>query len=344
MSRYTQRVSVAPEESTRSRQQRIRLFWRVFGANAAVLVAAFVLLALSPATVSFPIGAREAVVLCIGLFALLVSNLVLLRRAFASFDRLVRFLRGVQPDQPGARAPVDGAGPDVRRITAAINDMLSRLEHERQDGARRRIRAQEDERRRVSRELHDEVGQLLTVALLQLDHAGMGDGADAGARLAAARTTLEQVHAELRTIAHRLRPSALDDLGLTNAIVALADSYGPPVRVELVGDAGHPLPEDVQIALFRVAQEACSNAVRHAAADDVLVRLTWAPDAVALSVSDNGVGIAAETGRGLGLPGMRERAALIGARLEVTARNGGGTVVSLTAHGGQHPLDNRAES
>src|SRR5919109_2889075 len=145
------------------------LLWRVFATNAVVLAAATLLLVLSPATISFPIALAELIVLAVGLSAMLALDLVLLRRAFGPLRRLTAMMRGVDPLRPGGRAPVPTSDPDVAELTGAFNEMLDRLEFERRDSARRALSAQESERRRIARELHDEVGQVLTAVLLQLD-------------------------------------------------------------------------------------------------------------------------------------------------------------------------------
>ena len=154
----------------------MRLLWRVFATNAAVLVAATLVLVISPLTVSFPIALAELVAVAGGLAAMLVLNLVLLRRAFRPLGRLTAVMRGIDPLRPGERATVGAADPEVAELTAAFNDMLGRIEVERRDSARRALAAQESERRRVARELHDEVGQALTAVVLELDRAERGAG------------------------------------------------------------------------------------------------------------------------------------------------------------------------
>ena len=143
------------------------LFWRVFAANAVALTLATLALAVSPATVSFPVAAPEAVVLVIGLCVMLTLNWVLLRRAFAALQRLKSFMRRVDPLTPGGRARADDSDPEVAELTEAFNDMIARLEVERRDSARRTLAAQEAERLRLARDLHDEVGQAPTGVMLQ---------------------------------------------------------------------------------------------------------------------------------------------------------------------------------
>ena len=199
------------------------LLWRVFATNAAVLVAATLVLVISPVTVSFPIALAELVAVLGGLAAMLVLNLVLLRRALQPLGRLTAVMRGIDPLRPGERATVDTADPEVAELAAAFNDMLGRIEVERRDSARRALAAQESERRRVARELHDEVGQALTAVVLELDRAERGAAPDVNGTVAHAREAVRASLEDVRGIARRLRPEALDDLGLASALAALTN-------------------------------------------------------------------------------------------------------------------------
>lgn len=148
---------------------RVSLPWRVFAGNSLVLGIAIVLLAATPARVTVPSGLGQAVVLVGGITAILLTNLLLLRRAFAPLIRLTALMRNVEPLEPGRRIPVYGDDEEIVELTRAFNEMLDRLEAERRESARRSLEAQEGERRRVAQELHDEVGQTLTAIVLQLD-------------------------------------------------------------------------------------------------------------------------------------------------------------------------------
>jgi two-component system, NarL family, sensor histidine kinase UhpB len=299
------------------------LLWRVFAINAAGLTAATLALVVTPLTVSFPVALTELVVLAAGLVALLAVNLALLRRVFAPLDRLSRFMGEVDPLRPGSRAPAVDGDPDIAKLTAAFNDMVERLESERRDSALRALAAQENERRRVARELHDEVGQALTAAMLRLDRT---DAAEAKEGL---REALEEV----RDIASRLRPEALDDLGLRNALRGLVASVARDARLDVTPAIEADLPAltaEQELVIFRVAQEALTNALRHAEADALRFILRAEGGDVVLVVEDDGRGFEPRlAANGSGIRGMRERALLVRGQLQVDAAPGRGTAVRL---------------
>jgi two-component system sensor histidine kinase UhpB len=230
---------------------------------------------------------------------------------------LAEFARGVDALSQGLRVEIPAGDPEVRDVAAAVDEMLDRLEAERRESARRALVAQEAERVRIARELHDEVGQALTAVMWMVD----GDAREA------VRRTLEEV----RGIARRLRPEALDDLGLTAALATLTVSVqrasGVRVERELDGEAAARLSADEELVAYRVAQEALTNVVRHSGARQATVTLRFDVDEVVLEVRDDGCGM--DGSEGTGLRGMRERALLVGARLALEPAPSGGTVVRL---------------
>lgn len=320
-----------------NRQRRLRgvsLFWRVFATNAVVLAIATAALAVSPATVSQPVAVREAVVLVFGIAAMLVVNLLLLRRALAPLERLTRVMRSVDPLRPGHRIPVYGPDAEVAALTESFNDMLDRLESERRDSALRALAAQEGERQRIARELHDEVGQTLTAVLLQLERTAREVPAgDLGELVAAAREEVRTSLDDVRRIARELRPEALDDLGLASALTALSTALAERANVDVERDIQRDLPNfssEVELVLYRVAQESLTNVARHAHASHVRLSLAREEDAVVLTVRDDGRGIQPPApGSVNGIRGMRERAVLIGAQLSIDSGPGAGTEVRL---------------
>jgi two-component system sensor histidine kinase UhpB len=308
------------------------LLWKLFLTNALVLAVATLVLALGPFTVSVPIRLTELLVLLAGLLAMLVINLLLLSRTLHPLRDLTDTMRRVDLLEPGHRVEVHGAGPDVQRLTTAFNAMIERLEDERRESARMALTVQEGERRRIARELHDEVGQTLTAMLLQIQgiHADAPD--HLRGELDELRETARSGALDVRRIAQRLRPEALEELGLQSALVALSDMFAEQtgVRVERRIETGLPLSPQDELVIYRVAQEALTNIARHADATQVAVELGLAEQNVALRVRDDGRGFAADRGdSSYGLRGMRERALLIGARLRIESSPGEGTEVLL---------------
>jgi two-component system, NarL family, sensor histidine kinase UhpB len=320
----------------RSRLNSVPLFWRVFGTNAAVLLLAFLGLVFAPVTVSVPPAAIEVLILMAGLLCLLALNLVLLRPAFRPLDHLVETMRLHDPLAPGKRVPVEG-GPVVTTLAHAFNDMLDRLESERRESGRRALLVQEHERRRIARELHDEVGQTLTGVMLQVEGLAAAIPEPLREQLDELRETARAGTEEVRRIASRLRPEALEDLGLQSALSALATAFAEQARlpVERRLEPALPLSEEHQLVIYRVAQEALTNVARHADASHVQLWLERTEGQVVLTVRDDGRGLAPDSNPSShGISGMRERAMLIGAHLTLTEPPTGGTQVQLSI-----PLD-----
>jgi two-component system sensor histidine kinase UhpB len=315
------------------------LFWRVFTINAGVLLLATLALALSPATVSADLRVVEALVLGAGVLVLVALNVVLLRRTFAPLERLTALMRRVDPMLPGQRLPDASAGAEVRQLSRAFNDMLGRLERERHDSGSRALAAMEDERLRIARELHDEVGQTLTALVLQLDTVGRQAPPSLAEPLAEARETARSSVEQVREIAHRLRPEALEDFGLRAALSTLGSTFAERSGLSVQTTLASPLPDldaPRELAIYRVAQESLTNVARHAGARSVELELERHDGALVLSVRDDGRGVtraaiaALADGPGSGIRGMRERALLVGGRLEIDRAMPHGTEVRLT--------------
>ncbi|MEW2166038.1 sensor histidine kinase [Streptomyces sp. NPDC007084] len=308
------------------------LYWRIFLLNAVVLVVA-VLLLLGPVTVSTPVGLGEALLLIAGLVVMLTANAILLRVGLAPLARLTGAMATADLLRPGNRAAVTGPS-EIAELTQSFNAMLARLEAERARSSGRALSAQEAERQRLARELHDEVGQTLTAVLLQLKHAV--DHAPPSVRpgLQQAQETTRAGLEEIRRIARRLRPGVLEELGLHSALRALTTEFTNS-RLSATAHITPGLPAldpATELVLYRVAQEGLTNTARHAHATRVEVHLRPLPDGkVGLLVRDNGRGIGAAP-EGAGISGMRERALLIGAVLDVAPGPHGGTDVRLNVN------------
>jgi two-component system sensor histidine kinase UhpB len=294
------------------------------------MLVASLALALGPATVSTPVHSRELLVLLVGVVATMGANVVLVRHAFGPLRHLTSLMHTVDPLAPGTRLQASGAAREVQELADAFNDMLERLENERRESARRAVRAQEAERRRLARELHDELGQSLTGVLLQIDQAiRTPQAADLEDAREGARRTLDDV----RRIARDLRPDLLVELGLRSALNALATRLTRQCGVVVDRDLDQNLPAlgaDAEVVLYRVAQEALTNVARHAGATRVTIELAHADGVVTLTVDDDGRGVPAHVGHeARGITGMRERALLVHGRLRVGRAPAKGTRVRL---------------
>ncbi len=313
---------------------RVALFWRLFGAFAVVVGVAMAVLVFAPITVSVPTKPRELLVLMLGLAAMLAGFFFLLRRELRPLRDLTREMGRVDPLAPGRRIELAGADAEVAAVAEAYNAMLDRLEAERRGSARRAVAAQEAERARIARELHDEVGQALTGIMLEVEELARGAPDGLRVRLQDVRETARRSATEVRQIARGLRPEALDTLGLRSALAGLAREISREAGIEIdVGelrDPAVPLPAEAELAIYRVAQEALTNVARHAGARRAALALGPADGAIELAVRDDGAGIPPSVPPGSsGIRGMRERALLIGAELTVAPRTEGGTEVRL---------------
>jgi two-component system sensor histidine kinase UhpB len=318
------------------RRRRPSLLRRLLFANAAVLLVAATLLILTPVTISAPVTLEQLALIVGSVIAMLAATALLLNRALTPLRRLTALMHSIDPLSPGRRLPeAEHSDAEVAALVEAFNAMLDRLEQERRSSARQALAAQEEERLRIARELHDGIGQTLTAVAMQAERAADSEPTVAQAALgeipAAIRHSIEAV----RRIARELRPEALDDLGLTNALIWLCRRMGDnsAVRIEPELNLGGGLPDippETELVIYRVAQESLTNAVRHAEASKITLSLSAVDDHVTLLVRDDGRGIDGPvSGDTAGVSGMRERAMLIGGQVAIRSRPGAGTEVQL---------------
>lgn len=252
-------------------------------------------------------------------------------------------LASMREDEPLGKAELDLLNAFSQQIAAAVeNARLYEVVQERETQlkalVRQLVNAQEGERQRIARELHDETGQKLTalgMGLAAVEQQITDEAPRAVGLVRNLRELSDQAIVELRHIMADLRPAQLDDLGLAPALRWYVNQYQaryPELQVNFTAERPERrLPPQHETILFRIAQEALTNVARHAHAHSVSIKLTQAPDAVGLEVADDGVGfdVNAPTRSGpgarLGLVGMRERVALVGGRCVIEARPGGGT-------------------
>jgi two-component system sensor histidine kinase UhpB len=311
------------------------LFRRLFLINGLIFTLGTLVLAVSPATVSARIKPAEVPVLLVGLAVILTANALLLRTSLAPLDRLAASMRRVDPPKRSDRVD-DGGGGDLHHLIASFNAMLDRLETERTSATASALEAQENERQRIARELHDEIGQSLTVALLTLKRAVDRAPETIKGELEDTQETVRASLDEVRGIARRLRPDALEDLGLHSALNALCSEF---TQATGVGVVRHITPHlarlrpEVELVCYRIAQESLTNVARHANATKVWLDLHATGTELVLRVADDGSGGVVQ--EGAGIAGMRERALLVGATLTVTAPLDEGTEIRLVVPVGE---------
>lgn len=341
--------------------RRVPLIWRLLAVNLVVVLggALFVTNAtryLMPRTELTPLTHTVMVLAVLALAGLLTTAVA--RDALQPLRVMKEAIRRFHAGDRTARVRISPrADPEVAHLAAEVNALWDRLaadaatiEEKTQQAERlaaQVIEAQEDERRRVARELHDEAGQALTALIIGLER-GLGAMPEVYAPNLAVqprqmvsdlRDLAVQTLDELRRIALELRPSVLDDLGLTAALRQLGRSLEERTGLKVVvkstmADESRRLPATVETALFRIGQEAITNAARHAQATEVEVRLRHTEGNVVLDVRDNGIGLPALSlawdGEHQGLFGMRERARLLGGTLHVAPVSPRGTLVQAT--------------
>lgn len=283
-----------------------------------------------------------------------VVNVVVLRAAFQPLDSLERVAEAVRRGDLSARAePITFGDPQLARLAETFNDTLGRLERDQEQLRLLTIKvigAQEDERKRIARELHDDTAQILFAQLLRI----------AAMKTSGPETTptqvdqLEEMTVEaieaVRRLALELRPPALDDLGLREALEGLTQRYseqmGIPIAFHTAGFRER-LDPAVELVLYRVAQEALTNVAKHARARSASVVIDRRNGQVCLTVEDDGIGFDngmsaghEHRGLGLGLFGMEERVMLVGGTLRISRVSpGGGTSIRAVI-----PLDQQRAS
>jgi len=277
----------------------------------------------------------EFMLLAATIVLVLAVNMLMLRRRFSPLERLIERVEALDPAQPGEfEAPEESeAVREIDRLAASFRRLLGRIEDEQRRSGRLAMRAQEEERRRLARDLHDEVNQALTAILLRLEALSQAAPPELSEEVGELKRLVNQAMNELLKLARQLRPTALDDHGLLPAISGQVRSFTAQtgIRAELKAPRElPPLPPDHEIAVYRVAQEALANVARHSAASRVDIDLSAGDGAVELQVCDDGRGFdVTATHDGLGLDGMAERARLVGGELTIDSRPSGGTTLRL---------------
>ena len=242
----------------------------------------------------------------------------------AEVGRLVLPARGMRSRLSGRDEKL--LGDLVRQAATAAR--TSRLADELQASRERLVNTREEERRRIRRDLHDGLGPEMAGVVYQLETAKLlvePDPTGARERIDSVRDHVQDIVADVRRLVHELRPPALDDRGLVGAVRQLAEHQPLPVSVEAddVGD----LSAAVEVAAYRIVAESLTNVVRHASASSAQVRLARTGTELVVDVTDDGVGVGEDVQAGVGLLSLRERAAELGGRTDVSCPPAGGTVV-----------------
>jgi two-component system, NarL family, sensor histidine kinase UhpB len=282
---------------------------------------------------------RGFLTLGLAVLAVILLNSILLRRRLEPLDRLLQTMDQIELASPSKRFQSPRhASREIQRLTSGLNQMIDRLEQERRRAGSAVLRAQEEERRRLAQDLHDEVNQALAAIKLRLS-ASMHDAPPVLEReLRETKDLVDRAMDELLHLARELRPTALDDHGLIPALRSQVEAFGERTgkRVTFRTHGSMPaLSDEQQLVIYRVTQESLSNIDKHADAGKVDVVLNFT-GRIVLKVHDDGRGIARTDGRlrgrpgGLGLSGMRERALLVGGNLSIYSQPGTGTTVELT--------------
>ena len=302
------------------------LFQRVALVNVLVLLVAVALtiVILVPGHESSYKLDQEGAVLVVAVGLMVLLNLLVLRRIMRPLQQLTAVARRVDLADPRPPLPDARANSETGELALTFNEMLARLRAERRQATGRVLAGQEAERLRIAQELHDQVGQELTAVLLVLSRVHARAPDELRPAVLDAQDSVRASLEDVRRIALELRPEALDDLGLESALAVLCDRFAERSGVEVSCRIASELPHlsnDAELVIYRVAQEALTNVARHSGSHRAELVLQPDDGHIVLTVRDEGSGLDRDEARGSGIRGMRERAGLIGATLEIRERD-----------------------
>lgn len=304
----------------------------------ALLIGSAVLVAAVAAQLDLQVGneQRRFYVVVAAMLATVLVNALVVRRRFEPLERLITAMEEIDAADLRTRPVLPpGESEEVVRLHLAFERMLDRLEEARSRTAGAVLRAQEDERARIARDLHDEANQALTGVILRLQATAQDAPPQLREELRETREAAAQAMQELLRLARELRPAALDDHGLAAALRSKVTDFGSQTGIDaqlaLQPGALEDLSEEQQVVVYRIVQETLSNVAVHSGAEHVRLDVTRTQGATSVRVADDGRGFTpAAVGPGAhGLLGMRERAGLAGGTLSVQARPGAGTTIEL---------------
>jgi two-component system sensor histidine kinase UhpB len=324
----------------------IPIFYRVLVANSAIIFVGATVgtwLATQLRSGSYAPTIILVAFVTVGWLVSVALNFVLLQFAFRPLMDLGKIMNRVQAGERSLRAPLTGVDPQADQLASTFNMMLEAIDEANRQRATLIINAQEEERKRVARELHDETSQVLTSLLISLAILEESiTSQQARDRIAETRQLAHQTLRAIRNLSLDLRPSALDDLGLLPALRWYIKEYQQKCAIEVDFQASgfkERLPTELETVLYRIVQEALTNVARHAQARKVTVRLEGNKHEIHAIISDNGHGFDVEKVQkmpgagqehGWGLVGMHERASLLDGNLTITSRPEQGTTIDLS--------------
>jgi two-component system, NarL family, sensor histidine kinase UhpB len=324
-----------PIRTPRRSRRYVSLFQRVAAINALLLLLAVALtiVILVPGHESSYRVDVEGVVLIAAVILVVLLNLALLRRVVGPVQRLTALARNVDLTDPMPAVPDAQPTSEAGELAHTFHQMLIRLQAERREATGRVLAGQEAERLRIAQELHDQVGQELTAVLLLLSRLAARAPEELRPGVLEVQSLVRTSLEDLRRIAIELRPEALDDLGLGSALSVLCDRFAQQSGLDVacaVAEVLPDLPASTELVIYRVAQEALTNVARHSGSERAELSLQPQDSQIVLTVRDHGQGLPVGPPSGSGMRGMRERAGLVGAALEIhDVDPGPGTEVRL---------------
>jgi len=322
----------------------IPIFYKVLFANSIIIffgATGGTWLATHLNTSPFATPMSLIIFVALGWLISIALNVVVLQIAFRPLMDLGKVMRRVQLGERSLRAPLTGVDSQADQLASAFNMVLEALDDASRQRASQIINAQEQERQRIARELHDETSQVLTSLMISLAVLEESiEAPEARERIADTRALAHSTLRAIRSLSIDLRPSALDDLGLLPALRWYVKEYQKKCSIEVdfrSSGLKERLPAEMETALYRIVQECLTNTARHANARKVHITLRETKNAVKAIIKDDGDGFDYEAlvknpgqERGLGLAGMQERAVLLDGILNISSVPGKGTAVEVS--------------
>ena len=339
---YPRKPSSSANTRSRKKLPALTVLFKVLIANSAVILVGATLGTYLATRIHQPNGSAILIIfIASGWIISVLINFILLKYTFHPLTQLRETMKRVQSGNTDLRAPLTGQDPEVDQLADAFNTMLETLDESARTRATQILAAQEQERKRIARELHDETSQVLTSLLISLKILEETiSNETARQQMEETRSLVHQTLRAIRNLSIDLRPSALDDLGLVPALRWYLKEYQQKCKVEVEFSASsfkERLPPEIETTIYRIVQEALTNTAKYAQATKVRVCVAESEEGVRATVTDDGKGFDAQTllklpwqERGLGLAGMHERAALLDGALLIDTEPGRGTSIAVT--------------